>query len=71
MSVIRSVCEPAEECPLRADSRAKQGPPRREMVDSCYPLGSSRSQAARRREDFRSTTRKEFFNRIGRSETLA
>jgi hypothetical protein len=34
------------------------------------PLGSSRSRAARRRENFRSTPRKEFFNRIGHEATV-
>lgn len=48
-----------------AGTQAKQQPPGPDIIESCYPLGSSQSRAASRDENFRPTPRWEFFNRIG------
>ena len=47
-----------------AGTQAKQQPPGPDIIESCYPLGSSQSRAASRDEKFRPTPRWEFFNRI-------
>jgi hypothetical protein len=54
-----------------AGTQAKQQPPGPDIIESCYPLGSSQSRAASRDEKFRPTPRWEFFNRIDPKSPVA